>query len=70
MVLITLAGFPAAMQLAGIGLVTTLAAAITELSPIITPLSTITRLPSQTLLPMMTGFVKPALRFRVAGLIS
>jgi len=43
---------------------------MTELSPIDTPLRIMTRLPSHTLLPMVTGMVKPALRFRVNGLIS
>jgi len=55
----TLAGLPAAMQFSGIDLVTMLAAAITELSPIVTPLSTMTRLPIQTLFPMFTGAVLP-----------
>ncbi len=50
-----LAGLPAAMQFDGIDFVTRLIAPITELSPILTPLRTMTRLPSQTLFPIRTG---------------
>jgi hypothetical protein len=67
---ITRAGLPAAIQLAGIDLVTTLAAAMTELSPIVTPLRTIARLPSQTLFPILIGAFFPLPEWRVVGLIS
>src|SRR5690554_2745321 len=50
--LITLQGFPPAITLAGISLVTTLPAPITLFSPIVTPFKTVTFTPSHTLLPI------------------
>lgn len=51
---ITLAGDPAAKQLAGIEPVTTEPAATTELSPMLAPASTMELAPIQTLLPIDT----------------
>ena len=48
---ITLQGFPTAITFDGISFVTTLPAPITTLSPMLTPGSTITFPPIQTLLP-------------------
>ena len=50
--LITLAGIPAAIELAGMSLVTTELAPMITLSPICTPPHIVTLSPSQTLLPM------------------
>ena len=50
---ITLQGFPTATTFAGISLFTTLPAPITELSPIVTPGSTITFPPIHTLFPIL-----------------
>ena len=55
MVLITLAGTPAANESEGISLVTTLPAPITQLSPIVTPGHTTTLAPNQQSFPMVTG---------------
>lgn len=52
---ITRHGTPAAKELAGISRVTTLPAPITQLSPMVTPLHTVTLADSYTLLPMRTG---------------
>ena len=48
-------GLPAATQLAGISLVTTLPAPMTQLSPMVTPGSTVQPPPNQTLLPTVMG---------------
>lgn len=50
-----LAGMPATSVFGGTSWVTMAPAATTELSPIVTPLRTMTREPSQTLLPIRTG---------------
>ena len=52
---ITLHGFPTAITFDGISFVTTLPAPIIVLSPIVTPGSTITFPPNQTLLPTVIG---------------
>ena len=51
----TFAGIPAAMQFAGMLFVTSDFAPTTALSPIVTPFSTVTSEPSQTLFPIITG---------------
>ena len=51
----TRAGTPAANELAGMLLVTTLPAPMTQLSPIVTPGHTTTFAPNQQSLPMVTG---------------
>lgn len=51
----TLAGTPAAKQLAGMSLFTTLPAAITEPSPMVTPLNTVTFIPIQTRSQIVMG---------------
>lgn len=55
---ITRAGLPATNDFSGTLEVTTLPAAITELSPMITPLRMIERAPIQTRLPICTGAVR------------
>ena len=52
---ITRAGTPAANELAGMLLVTTLPAPMTQLSPIVTPGHTTTFAPNRQSLPMVTG---------------
>src|SRR5436309_12067143 len=54
-VLITLAGAPAAIEWGGMSVVTTELAPITERSPIVTPLVTTTPTPHQTLSPIWVG---------------
>lgn len=51
----TRAGTPAAKELAGMLLVTTLPAPMTQLSPIVTPGHTATFAPNRQSLPMVTG---------------
>ena len=52
---ITLHGTPAAKLPAGISLVTTLPAPMTQLSPIVTPGQTVTEAPNQQSFPICTG---------------
>src|SRR6185503_20929245 len=60
-VLITLQGLPPASAFAGISLVTTLPAAITAFSPIVTPFNMITPPPIKTLSFIWIGFVRMSL---------
>ena len=55
----TRAGLPAAITLLGKSPVTTDRVPTTVLSPMLTPLQTVTPSPSQTLFPIDTGFVVP-----------
>lgn len=64
----TRAGLPAAMQLAGIFLVTTEPAAITLSAPIDTPFNMVTPAPIKTFRPIRTGSHLCVPSVRVQGL--
>ncbi|EAL16961.1 hypothetical protein protein [Bacillus cereus G9241] len=66
-VLITLAGLPPTTTLLGTSFVTTAPEAITALSPIETPGLIIAPPPTQTLLPIFTGFPYSLPEFRSTG---
>ena len=62
-VLITLHGLPTARELSGISFTTTLPAPMTQLSPIVTPGTTVTLAPNHTLLPTRIGLAYSSPRF-------
>ena len=65
--LMTLAGLPAAMQFEGMSFTTTLPAPMVTLSPMVTPGSMVTLPPNQQLLPMVTGLAHSCREFRSVG---